>query len=63
MHDEVTQKATLLLNILHDDPILLMKYSQSILDEAVQKCCVQSDVEVHDDDHSMSTRSPLDSHS
>ena len=63
MHDEVAHKAILLLNILHDDPILLMRYSQSILDEAVQKCCIQSDVEVHDDDHSMSTRSPLDSHS
>ena len=63
MHDEMAHKAILLLNILHDDPILLMRYSQSILDEAIQKCCIQSDVEVHDDGHSMSTRSPLDSHS
>ena len=62
MHDEVAPRATLLLNILHDDSTLLMKYSQNILDEAVQKCCIQSDVEVHDDAHSMSTRSPLGSH-
>ena len=63
IHDEVAHDATFLLNILHDDPILLMRCSQDILDEVVQKCCIQSDVEVHGDDHSMSTRSPLDSHS
>ena len=61
--DEVAHGATFLLNILHDDPILLMRCSQNILDEAVQRCCIQSDVEVHDGDHLMSTRSPLDSHS
>ena len=59
----MAHKAILLLNILHDDPLLPMRYSQGTLDEAVQRCCTQSDVEVHDDDHSMSTRSPLDSHS
>ena len=37
MHDEVAHKAILLLNILHDDPILLMRYSQSILDEGCPK--------------------------
>ena len=62
-HGMMAHKAILLLNILHDDPILLMMYPQGILNEAVQRCCTQSDVEVHDDDHSMSTRSPLDSHS
>ena len=55
IHDEVAHGTTLLLNILHDDSTLLM------LDEVVQKCCIQSDVEVHGDDHPMSTRSPLDS--
>ena len=55
----MAQKAILLLNTLHDDPILPMGCSRGILDEAVQRCCTQSDVEVHDDDHSMSTRSPL----
>ena len=59
----MARKAILLLNILHDDPLLPMRYPQGILDEAVQRCCTQSDVEVHDDDHSMSTRSPLDSYS
>ena len=59
----MAHKAILPLNILHDDPTLLMMNPQSILDEAVQRCCTQSDVEVHDDDHSMLTRSPLDSHS
>ena len=49
----------LLLNILHDDPILLMMYPQSILDEAVQRCCRQSDVEVHDDDPSVLTQYPF----
>ena len=63
IHDEVTHDATFLLNILLDDPTLLMRWSQDTLDEVVQKCCIQSDVEVHDDDHSMSTRSLLDSHS
>ena len=62
IHDEVAHDATLLLNILHDDPTLLIRCSQDTLDEVVQKCCIQSDVEVHGDDHSMSTRSPLDSH-
>ena len=52
----------LLLNILHDDPILPMGCSQDILDEVVQKCCIQFDVEVHDDDHSVSTRSPFGCH-
>ena len=63
IHDEVTHNATFLLNILLDGPTLLMRWSQDTLDEVVQKCCIQSDVEVHDDDHSMSTRSLLDSHS
>ena len=52
IHDEVAHDATFLLNILHDDPILLMRCSQDTLDEVVQKCCTQSDVEVHGDDHS-----------
>ena len=61
IHDEVAHGATFLLNILHDDPTLLMRCSQDTLDEVVQKCCIQSDVEVHGDDHPMSTRSLLDS--
>ena len=63
IHDEVAHDATFLLNILLDGPTLLMRWSQDTLDEVVQKCCIQFDVEVHDDDHSMSTRSLLDSHS
>ena len=63
IHDEMAHDATFLLNILLDGPTLLMRWSQDTLDEVVQKCCIQSDVEVHDDDHSMSTRSLLDSHS
>ena len=63
IHDEMIHDATLLLNILLDDPTLQMRWFQDTLDEVVQRCCIQSDVEVHDDDHSMSTRSLLDSHS
>ena len=63
IHDEVAHNATFLLNILHDDPILLMRCSQDTLDKVFQNCCILSDVKVHDDDHSMSTRSLLDSHS
>ena len=63
IHDDVTHDATFLLNILLDGPTLLMRWSQDTLDEVVQKCCIQFDVEVHDDDHSMSTQSLLDSHS
>ena len=48
----------LLLNI-HDDPTLLMICSQGILDEAVQRCCRQSDVEVHDDDLSVLGMPPI----
>ena len=62
IHDGVAHGATLLLSILHDDPTLLIRCSQDTLDEVVQRCCIQSDVEVHDDDHPMLTRSPLDSH-
>ena len=62
IHDEVTHDATFLPNTLHDGPTLLMRCSQDTLDEVVQKCCIQSDVEAHDDGHSMSTRSLLDSH-
>ena len=62
IHDEVAHDATFLLNILLDGPTLLMRWSQDTLGEVVRKCCIQSDVEVHDDDHSMSTRSLLDSH-
>ena len=36
-HGLMAHKAILPLNILHDDPILLMMNPQSILDEAVQK--------------------------
>ena len=54
-HDEVVYDATLLLSILPNDPILLMGWSQDSLDEVAQRCCIQSDVEVHDDDHSRST--------
>ena len=49
----MAQEAILLLLNIHDDPILLMLYLQGILDEAVQRCCRQSDVEVHDDDSSV----------
>ena len=42
----------LLLNI-HDDPTLLMMDPQGILDEVVQRCCRQSDVEAHNDDPSV----------
>ena len=52
--------ANLLLNILLDDPTL-MGLCQDTLDEVVQRCCTQFDVEVHDDNHSMSPRSPLGS--
>ena len=62
-HDEVAHDATLLLNILPNGPTLLMELPQDTLDEVVQKCYIQSDVEVHNDDHSMSTRSLPDSHS
>ena len=48
----------LLLNI-HDDPTLLIMCSQGILDEAVQRCCRQSDVEVHDDDLSVLGMPPI----
>ena len=48
----------LLLNI-HDDPTLLMICSQGILDEVVQRCCRQSDVEVHDDDLSVLGMPPI----
>ena len=36
IHDEVTHDATFLLNILLDDPTLLMIWSQDTLDEVVQ---------------------------
>ena len=62
-NDDDTPDATLLLNILPDDPTLLMGCCQDTLDEVVQRCCIQSDVEVHDDDHSMSPLSSLGSHS
>ena len=49
-----TPDGSLLLNAPPDDPILLMEFCQDTLDEVVQSCYTQSDVEVHDDDHSMS---------
>ena len=55
----MAQEAILLLLNIHDDPTLLMMYPQGILDEAVQRCCRQSDVEVHDDDPSVLTQYPL----
>ena len=57
IHGEVAHDATLLLTIL------LMEWPQDILDEVVHRRYTQSDVEVHDDDRSMSTRSLPDSHS
>ena len=53
-HDEVAHDATLLLGVLpNDDPSSLMGCPQDTPDEVVQRCCRQSGVEVHDDDHSM----------
>ena len=49
----------LLLQNIHDDPTLPMMYLQGILDEAVQRCCRQSDVEVHDDDSSVLGMPPI----
>ena len=49
-----TPDGSLLLNAPPDDPTLLMGFCQDTLDEVVQSCYTQSDVEVHDDDHSMS---------
>ena len=62
--DEMAHNATLLLDVLpNDDSSSLMEYLQDIPDEVVRICCIQSDVEVHGDDYSMSTRSLPDSHS
>ena len=49
----MARKAILLLLNIHDDPTLLMMDPQGILDEAVQRCCRQSDVEAHNDDPSV----------
>ena len=50
----MAQEAILLLLLnIHDDPTLLMINPQGILDEAVQRCCRQSDVEAHNDDPSV----------
>ena len=48
-----TLDGNLLLKAPPDDPILLMGSCQDTLDEVVQSCYTQPDVEVHDD-HSMS---------
>ena len=62
-HDEMAHTATLLLEDLpNDDPSSLMGYLQDTPDEVIRRCCIQSDVEVHGDDYSMSTRSLPDSH-
>ena len=55
----MAREAILLLLNIHDDPTLLMMDPQGILDEAVQRCCRQSDVEVHDDDPPVLTQSPF----
>ena len=55
----MAQEAILLLLNIPDDPTLLMKLPQGILDAVVQRCCRQSDVEVHDDDLSVLTQYPL----
>ena len=55
----MAQEAILLLLNIHDDPTLLMMYLQGILDKAVQRCCRQSDVEVHDDDSSVLGMPPI----
>ena len=62
-NNDDTPDASLLLNAPPDDPILLMGFYQNTLDEVVQNCYTQSDVEVHDDDHSMSPLSPPGSYS
>ena len=62
-HDEVNHDAILLLSVLsNDDPTLLMGCPRDTLDEVAQRCCRQSDVEVHDE-HLMLIWSLLDSHS
>ena len=62
--DEMTHSATRLLDDLpNDDSSSLMEFLQDTPDEVVQRCYIQSDVEVHDDDCSRSTRSLPDSHS
>ena len=60
-NDDDALDTSLLLSILPDDSTLLMEFCQDTLDGVVQRCCTQSDVEVHDDDHSMSPRSLLGS--
>ena len=61
-NNDDTPDANLLLSILPDDSILPMEFCQDTLDEVVQSCYIQSDVEVHDDDHSMSPLSLPGSH-
>ena len=57
-HDEMNHETSLLA----DDPNTQMRCPQDTLDGVVQRCCIQYNVEVHDDDHSILARSLHCSH-
>ena len=65
IHEEMAFRAILLLLLLsflsNDDSIPLRGDPQDTPNEVVQRCCTQSDVEVHDE-HSVLMQSLLDSH-